>query len=254
MNLWRGLLAGEVIKLRRTSSAKAVALAILLGPLAVVLALRLVSSDISDIVESPSEIVVGTVALMAAIGIVVLGAASLGREFDSGTARTLLLHGASRGGWITAKAAVLLVTIAAASLCAVAAGLVAVSFAGWRPGGAQVADVLATTLALIPLACLPYFGATALGAIVGRSTAAGMLAGLALFLGDFLLSTLRTSIPFAEWLPVANLFVLLGDSFSSILPSEVVAPAWVAAMRLLLVGAGLIGGATWLFRRQDVTG
>lgn len=79
-----------------------------------------------------------------------------------------------------------------------------------------------------------------------------MLAGLALFLGDFLLATLRARIPLGEWLPVTNLFVLLGGTFAFVLPSGTAPTAGVAAGRLALFGAATILSAAYIFQRQDV--
>jgi len=252
MRRWIGLVRAELAKLRRLVVFRAVAWSLLLGPGAVVLALRLVASDISTVVGSPGEVVLGSVVLLAAFGGIVLAASLLGSEFDQGTARMLLSRGAPRFSLLSAKVVVALVAVTAAGGVASLAGTGEAILAGWQPTAGQAAEVVGKTLALVPLVSLVYIGFTALGAIVGRSTAAGMLAGLLLFLGDFLLATLRTPIPLGEWLPVANLFALLGGTFAFVLPPGTVPTASGAAQRLALFGVATVVSAAYIFQRQDV--
>jgi hypothetical protein len=80
-----------------------------------------------------------------------------------------------------------------------------------------------------------------------------MLTGLMLFLGGFLLATLRTRLPLAGWFPEANLLSILGGDFATALVLDPVTTA-TAVSRLLAVGAGLLAAAGMLFERQDLTG
>jgi hypothetical protein len=105
---------------------------------------------------------------------------------------------------------------------------------------------------VVPLVSFAIVGFTALGAILGRSVAAGMLAGLALFLGDFLLTTLGSRIPFGEWLPVTNLFALLGETFGLMIPGGGELSAGVAAMHLAGFGAVTVIAGWFLFARGDI--
>jgi ABC-type transport system involved in multi-copper enzyme maturation permease subunit len=246
------LVGAELAKLRHMVVFRAVAWSLLLGPAAVILILRLVASDISAAVGSPGDIVLGSVVLLAAFGGTVLTASLLGGEFDQGTARMLLSRGISRLSLLSVKMVVAVVAVTAAGELASLAGTGEAMLAGWQPTARQGAEVLGRTLWLVPLASLAYVGFTALGAIVGRSTAAGMLAGLLLFMGDFMLATLRTPIPFGEWLPVANLLALLGGTFSFVLPPGSAPTAGVAAARLAIFGVLTILAGTLLFQRQDV--
>ncbi len=252
MRLWLGLLGAEFTKLRHLVVFRAVVVSLLLGPGVMILVLRLVASDITTVVESPGEVVLGSVILLAAFGGVVLSAAVLGREFDLGTARVSLLRGAPRFRLLLAKIATAILSACGASLAATLLGIGEAMLVGWEPTAAQAAEILARTLALVPLVSLSYVGVTMLGSILGRSAAAGMLAGLALFLGDFLLSSMRTRIPLGEWLPVTNLFTLVGGTFASILPPENVASAGVAVGRLMAFGAAAILAAAVVFERQDI--
>jgi ABC-type transport system involved in multi-copper enzyme maturation permease subunit len=253
MRLWLGLLAAEFAKLRRLVVLRAVAGSLLVGPAVIILVLRLVASDITRVVRSPLEVVLGSVVLMAGFGGVVLAASLLGREFDLGTTRAQLLRGAPRTGLLLAKAAAALLTISAASLLASAVAVAETLLVGWGTTVSQAGVVLARTVGLTLLVSLAYTGATFLGAILGRSSAAGMLAGLALFLGDFLLSTLRTPSALSEWLPVASLLTLLGGTFAALIPSERALTTGAAVQRLLILGGVLLFGAVWLFHRQDAT-
>lgn len=252
MRLWLGLLAAEFEKARRLVVLRAVAFSLLLGPGVMILVLHLVATDITNVVQSPMEVVLGSVVLLAGFGGVVLAASLLGREFDFGTNRVQLLRGVPRAGLLLAKIAVAMLAITALALLASAIGVGETLLVGWAPTASQAVEVLTRTLVLVPLVSLAYVGTTFLGAILGRSAAAGMLAGLALFLGDFLLATLRARIPVDEWLPVTNLFALLGGTFVFILPPGTAPPAGVAAERLALFGAATVLAATFIFERQDV--
>lgn len=252
MKAWLGLLAAESAKLRRLAVLRAVALSLLLGPGVMIAVLHLVTVDIRDIVASPVEIVLGSVVLLAAFGGVVLSAAMLGREFDLGTARVMLLRGVPRAGFLLAKIAAAILTVTILSLLAALLGIGETMLAGWEPIATQAAGVVARALWLVPLVSFAYVGFTVLGAILGRSVAAGMLAGLALFLGDFLLTTLGTRIPLGEWLPVANLFALLGETFGLVLPAGVAPSAGVAAARLAGFGAATIIAGLLLFEMRDI--
>jgi hypothetical protein len=218
----------------------------------VILVLRLVASDISAAVGSPGEIVVGSVVLLAAFGGIVLTASLLGVEFDHGTARMLLSRGMSRFGLLSVKVVVAVVVMTAAGGLASLAGAVEAMLAGWHPTSTQAAEVVGKALWLVPLISLAYVGSTALGAIIGRSVAAGMLAGLLLFLADFLLATLRTPIPFGEWLPMTNLFALLGGTFTLLSAPGAVPNVRVAAERLAMFALATILAGTFILQRQDV--
>ena len=133
MRRWIGLVRAELAKLRRLVVFRAVAWSLLLGPGAVVLALRLVASDISTVVGSPGEVVLGSVVLLAAFGGIVLAASLLGSEFDQGTARMLLSRGAPRFSLLSAKVVVPLVAVPAAGGVASLAGTGEAILAGWQP-------------------------------------------------------------------------------------------------------------------------
>jgi len=252
MKTWPGLLAAETVKLRRLVVLRAVGLSLLLGPGVMIVILSLVTDDIHTIVEAPMEIILGIIVLLAAFGGVVLAAAMLGREFDLGTVRATLLRGVPRPAFLLTKIAAAILAMTVLSFIAALLGVGATVLAGWAPTSAEAVGTITQALWLVPLASLAYIGFTALGAILGHSVAAGMLAGLALFLGDFLLMTLRIGIPFGEWLPVANLFALLGKTFDLGLSTGAAPSAGVAALRLAGFGGVTVIVGLLLFERMDV--
>jgi hypothetical protein len=231
---------------------RAVGISLLLGPAVIIAVLRLVAEDITLFVQAPLEVVLGSVVLMAGFGCVVLAASVLGREFDLGTARAQLLRGAPRIGLLLSKTAATLLTISIASMLASAFGAIETMLVGWGTTLPQAVDALVRTAGLVLLISLAYAGMTFLGAILGRSSAAGMLAGLSLFLGDFLLSTMRTRLPLGEWLPVTNLFALLGGTFTALLPEGAAPSPGVAATRLLTFGVVTLLAGAVLFDQRDI--
>jgi ABC-type transport system involved in multi-copper enzyme maturation permease subunit len=252
MRVLNALVSQELLKLRRMATLRAVLISICLGPTVVVGILRLATSDIAGVTD-PGLLVAGTVVILGGIGTAILAAGTFGQEYDLATGRALLLRGAPRIGLLAAKAAALLAIMTAAGLVATGIGLASAATAGWRTSLVEVGSLFAKTATLVPLSSLVYLAAVALGVVVGRSTTAGMLTGLMLFLGSFLLATLRTRLPLAGWFPETNLFSILGGDFTSALVRDPVSTA-TAVSRLLTVGAGLLAVACMLFERQDLTG
>ncbi|MCJ7706426.1 MAG: ABC transporter permease [Anaerolineales bacterium] len=252
MRVLNALVSQEFLKLRRMATLRAVLISLCLGPTVVVGILRLATSDIAGVTD-PGSLVVGTVVILGGIGSAILAAGTFGQEYDLATGRALLLRGAPRAGFLAAKVITLLIIVTAVGLVATGIGLASAVTAGWRPTPAGLVPLFAQAAILLPLSSLVYLAAAALGAVVGRSTAAGMLAGLILFLGGFLLATFRARVPLAAWFPEANLFSILGGDFASALVRDPVSTA-TAVSRLLTVGAGLLAIAGMLFERQDLTG
>ncbi len=252
MTAWLRLLQIELFKLRRLVVTRAVVLSIILGPAVMVGVLRLATAEVRTIVEDPGDIVLVSVVLLAGVGAVVMAAATFGREYDLGTGRGLLMRGSPRTGMVAAKTAAMLAVAGCTGVVASGLGAIAMRAVGWQPSLSEAVWLLAETSGLVVLVGLSYTGAAALGAIVGQSTTAGMLAGLTFFLGDFLLGTVRTRLPLSDWMPVSNLFTVAGIFESAIAGPQTHSPG-DSFLRLLMVGAGLVFAAALLFRRQDVT-
>jgi ABC-type transport system involved in multi-copper enzyme maturation permease subunit len=252
MRVLNALISQEFFKLRRMATLRAVLISLCLGPTVVVGFLRLATSDIAGVTD-PGLLVAGTVVILGGIGTAILAAGTFGQEYDLATGRALLLRGAPRAGFLAAKVITLLMIMTAVGVASTVVGLASALAAGWRPPLADVGVLLVKAVTLLPLSSLVYLAAAALGVIVGRSTTAGMLTGLMLFLGGFLLATLRTRLPLAGWLPETSLFSILGGDFASVLVLHPVSTA-TAVSRLLTVGVGLLAVAGMLFERQDLTG
>jgi ABC-type transport system involved in multi-copper enzyme maturation permease subunit len=252
MRALQRLVSQEFLKLRGMVVVRAVLISLGLGPAAVIGFLRVVTRDI-DSVTNPGLLVVGVVVILGGIGSAILAAGVFGQEYDLATARGLLLRGVPRWSFLAAKVVDILAVMTAAGLISVAIGLTCAVAAGWKTSLVEVGSLFVKTGTLVPLSSLVYLAAAALGVVIGRSSAAGMLVGLMLFLTGFVLATLRTRYPLAGWFPETNLFSILGGDFAAALGLESVAVA-SAVSHLLIVGAVLLALAGTLFDRQDLTG
>lgn len=253
MSLLVTLTRNEVDKLRRQVILRAVGIAQIAGPVFLVLIMRLVTANIESLID-PGSVVVGTTVLLAGIASIALVAPTFGQEYELGTGRSLLMRGVPRSALVTAKVIAVLILVNLLGWVALAVGFATAAIVGWTPGAADILQSAAQGVCLLPLGCVAYLGASALVCIVFRSTAAGLLAGLAVFLGGFLLSTLRVHTPVSDWSPVGNLLVSLGGVFAQVSGvTATVSPA-AAVIRNLGVGFALLGSAGFVFVRQDQVG
>jgi ABC-type transport system involved in multi-copper enzyme maturation permease subunit len=253
MTLFVAITLSEMAKLRRQVTLRAVGIAQILGPVLILGIIRLVTSDIGSLID-PGSVVVGTVVLLAGIASVVLAAVVFGQEYDFGTVRSLLMRGAPRAMLLAAKVVAVVVAVNVIGWIALAVGFSAAAAVGWRPAGSEVGQAMLLGVSLLPLGCLAYVGASALGSTLLRSTPAGLVLGLLLFLGGFLLSTLRVQTPISEWSPVGNLLISLGGVFAQVSSiTSSVGPAGAVA-RTLGVSLALLVSTGFLFARQDQTG
>lgn len=251
MRVLGALVSQEFLKLRRMAILRAVLIALCLGPAVVIGILRVATSDIGSVTD-PGLLAVGVVVILGGIGSAILAAGVFGQEYDLATGRALLLRGAPRWGFLAAKVITLLAVMTAAGLVSITLGLTSAVAAGWRSSLAEVGMLFVKTATLVPLSSLVYLAAAALGTVVGRSTAAGMLTGLMLFLAGFLLATLRGRFLLTLWLPEPSLFSILGGDFAAVLVQNPMSVP-TAISRLLVVGAAFLVVAGALFARQDMT-
>ncbi len=238
--------------MRRMVILRAVLIALCLGPAVVMATLRVVTNDI-DSVTNPGLLVVGVAVILGGIGSAILAAGVFGQEYDLATARGLLLRGVPRWSFLAAKVVSILAVMTAGGLISVGFGLTCAVAAGWETSLAEAVSLFVKTATLVPLSSLVYLAAAGLGAVVGRSSAAGMLVGLMLFLTGFVLATLQAHYPLVGWFPETNLFSILGGDFAAALGIESATMA-SAVSRLIALGAGLLAAAAALFDRQDLTG
>ncbi len=243
----------ELDKLRPQAILRAVGVAQILAPVVILGLMRLVDPNITALID-PGSIVVGTVVLLAGIASVALTASVFGQEYDLGTVRSLLMRDPSRTVLVAAKVVAILLTVNIIGWIALAAGLpVAVAF-GWKPPFAEVLRIILQAASLLPLGCLAYIGASALGSTAFRSTAAGLLLGLAIYLGGFLLSTMRVHTPLAEWSPAGNMLTSLGGVFAEVSSETSTVSAAGAAARTFGTGLALLMASAIVFARQDQSG
>lgn len=204
---------------------------------------------------------------------VVLAVLALGSDFDLGTVQTILSRGVPRGQFITAK---LLVVIGAALIGAaiyVCAGLAAIAVVhGINDVPAMFdaagGDILWRGLAAVGMVGVVTFvlsGIVMLAVVVGRSSWAGMLAGLGYFLADFIVGAIgfRSLLGFVGTHRYTMTYFAL-SVYEHIFPSDptvslpriwagepLIAPQF-ALLILILYGAGITAAAIAIFNRQDL--
>jgi ABC-type transport system involved in multi-copper enzyme maturation permease subunit len=253
MSLLVTLTRNEVDKLRRQVILRAVGIAQIIAPAFLIVIMRLVTSDIGSLIE-PGSVVVATTVLLAGVASITLVAPAFGQEYELGTGRSLLMRGVPRSALVAAKAIAVLILVNLLGWIALAVGFAAACIAGWRPEAADIGRAAAQGVVLLPLGCVVYLGVSGLGCILFRSTASGLLLGLAVFLGGFLLSTLRVHTPISDWSPVGNLLVSLGGVFAEVAGVAPSVGATEAAIRVLGISLALLVSAGILYARQDQVG
>jgi len=218
----------------------------------------------------------GLLGLMGGAGLgglmlVVLAGAMTAQEYSWRTSHLWLSRGLPRSAYLLAKYATLMV---AALLIVLAAVLVASPLTAWftrqLTGYLSLADLNLAEMGLSILrtayTILPYIGLTFLVAILTRSTAAAIAAGLAyaLVLENIVVQLL--GLAGGIWADVAryapgslaaalmqtNLRLVevdLGSGVNAGLPGP-----WAAAGGSALYAVGFLGLSLWAFRRQNLTG
>ena len=141
---------------------------------------------------------VGLVSGLGSVMLIVFAASHVGTEFGWGTFRTLLAHGASRTGFLVAKAASLLlyafVFIVVGTLAAIGASYAVSAVAGISVGsGVDVAEV---TRAAVKAGYifLPYMALALAIAVWSKSAGAGIAAGLVVYFAEGIVATLLVSL------------------------------------------------------------
>jgi len=129
--------------------------------------------------------------------LIVFAASHVGTEFGWGTFRTLLAHGAGRGGFLAAKVASLALYTAVFVFVGVVAAIlgsyVASAMAGADASGLDL-RAIANAAARAYYTFLPYMALATLIAVWSRSAGAGIAAGLVVYFAEGLVAQLLVSL------------------------------------------------------------
>ncbi|HEY8491587.1 MAG TPA: ABC transporter permease subunit, partial [Dehalococcoidia bacterium] len=207
------------------------------------------------------QVVLQPVAAMLAI---ILTGSVFGGEYGDGTVRTLLMCVKRRWHVVGAKLAAVAILVAVGVGLALALGYGGALVLAAATGGAEftfldgayVGEALVGALAVMS-GVLPYAALAAAGAVIGRSTAAGVAPGLALYVVEVVSLPILVALggryeEVVNYLPTINAQVLLqhvhAENIQEEVPSAVHNLAVLAAY--VVVGAG---AALAVFQRRDVT-
>lgn len=210
------LLRSEIFRLRRRWMPWILLLAVVLGPF---LVYALISVSVNAQLEGirsgtipdqpggtegltealnslrPAELPefgLGLVVGLGSVMLIVLAASHVGAEYGWGTLRTLLAHGAGRGGFLIAKltSLVLFATLfmLVGTIAAIAASYLISSVAGLSLTPGIDLSLVASRAARGLYTILPYMGLASLIALWSRSGGAGIAAGLVIFFAEGLVS------------------------------------------------------------------
>jgi ABC-2 type transport system permease protein len=215
--------------------------------------------------ERVQDFGVSVVSGFGSVMLIVFAASHVGTEFDWGTHRTLLAHGASRSGFLTSKALSLVVYAAIFMLVGTVAaigGSYAVSSIAALPVGrgvdfAEVARVAAKS----GYTFIPYMTLALAVAVLFKSAGAGIATGLVVYFAEGLVATILVSLnkdfaQFVNWGLSRNASALTQtasgpatqDPNASMLPDPV-----RAAIVLAVYIAIFLTIAYWRLRSRDVT-
>lgn len=204
------------------------------------------------------------VALVVGFGtfmLIVFAASHVGTEFGWGTLRTLLAHGASRGGFIGAKAVSLVLYDAAfvvvGTIAAIAASYAVSAVAGLSTQGPDIGAV-AQAAAKGGYSFLPYMALSAAVAVMARSAGAGIATGLVVNFTEGIVASILVSInkdyaQIVNWGISRNVSALTNQNTSTA-PSALSLPdQTTAAVVLAVYTAVFFAFAYWRLRTRDVT-
>jgi ABC-type transport system involved in multi-copper enzyme maturation permease subunit len=256
----------ELFKLWRSRLSRAALVAPALGCPVAIFVLWLLGDDrystfpqVTALIYLPSWLLIGLVAVLLVVD-------AVGREFEQGTARTVVGRGAPRWLFVSGKALALLVAVvigaSAATIsgaaCAGVSHLLQSGTAGLAAGLGAFLRAWPLGLGAVVLEAMAYVGVMVLGTVLVRSSALSTLAGLLLFGGDFLVSALGLGEPgLRAWSIMGNAGTLLAASALANSPGLIALPVKVhhpgeALLALTLYAIAGVGMASHLFRRQDL--
>jgi ABC-2 type transport system permease protein len=135
---------------------------------------------------------------LGSVMLIVFAASHVGTEFGWGTFRTLLAHGATRGGFLVSKSVSLVlyavVFMIVGAIAAVAASYTVSGLAGIAYGnGADIGDVV-TVAAKTGYTFLPYMALALAIAVWSKSAGAGIASGLVVYFAEGLVASILVSL------------------------------------------------------------
>jgi ABC-type transport system involved in multi-copper enzyme maturation permease subunit len=220
------------------------------------------------------DLLLPSLTLLIGIISVLLALSSWGDEYEHGTVRAVLSRCPERWQFLLGKTAALAIALAAIIVLAVAAEvavaaashLIQIGAAGLTGHLNDLMGILLPVMGAWWLAGMVYTAAVTLVVIGSQSPALGMAAGLALFLGDFLLSALGpggSGAQFGSYSVVNNSYGLIASALGEVYTSGASVFPLVEALalpepaealgRLALYAAATLGVAYVLFRQRDLS-
>ena len=211
---------------------------------------------------------VGVVAGLGSVMLIVFAASQVGTEFGWGTFRTLLAHGASRSGFLVAKAVSLVlyavVFMIVGTIAAIAASYAVSAVAGIPAGsGVDLAEV-ARVAVKSGYTFLPYMALALAIAVWSKSAGAGIATGLVVYFAEGIVAGILVSLnkdyaQIVNWGLSRNASALTRtvsgqtgptsqDPTASTLPDPTQAAIVLAVYMVIFLGL-----AYWRLRSRDVT-
>jgi ABC-type transport system involved in multi-copper enzyme maturation permease subunit len=140
----------------------------------------------------------GIVNALGPILLIVLAASQLGSEFGWGTLRTLLAHGAGRGGFLAAKVVSLLLFAVVFALVGVAsligASYLTSAIAGFSTTPGVDLEALASAISRGFFAWTPYLSLAMVLAVFARAAGAGIAGGLILYFAESIVAIILVQL------------------------------------------------------------
>jgi ABC-type transport system involved in multi-copper enzyme maturation permease subunit len=207
---------------------------------------------------------VGVVAGIGSVMLIVFAASHVGTEFGWGTFRTLLAHGASRGGFLMSKAASLVLyaalLIAVGTIAAIGASYLVSSIAGLPIGPGVDVGKVGALAAKSGYTFVPYMALAMAIAVWSKSAGAGIATGLVVYFAESIVASLLVALnrdyaQIVNWGLSRNASALTRtaataqqDPTASSLPDPTQAAVTLAVYTVMFVAL-----AYWRLRSRDVT-
>ncbi len=263
----------EIHKLWRKPSARAVLIFMFAGPILGEEILASISTREATFPRVTQFMFSSDMLMMVALMTVVISVLALGNDYELGTVRVILSRGVDRHLYILSK---IITSVCAAFINGLvfiiaafaSTSVVHIAYSTVPFGEAVGADIfwrLLGATGVIGLVNFVLSGVVMLALVLGRSSWAGMLAGLGYFFGDFIVGGLGSGsvlgVSDAYRYTIAYHAISINELFFPSDPAVSLPRAWIdaglanptsAVAVLLFYGAVLAGISIFLFQRQDL--